>query len=60
MQTIDTDDLVTATGGNIRNPNIDPTIPKLPWPPPFPKPWPLPQPMPLPYPNPDPRLIAIT
>jgi len=62
MQTLDNDDLVTATGGNIRIPNIDP-LPR-PWPSPLPLPFPrpprpLPEPMPFPYPIPhDPRLIA--
>jgi len=64
MQTLDNDDLVTATGGTIRIPNIDPLPLPRPWPSPSPLPFPrpprpLPQPLPFPYPIPaDPRLIA--
>jgi hypothetical protein len=59
MQTLDNDDLVTATGGTIRIPNIDPLPRPWPSPSPLPFPRPLPQPLPFPYPIPaDPRLIA--
>lgn len=67
MKTIDSDALVTATGGLAFPPGGGSTGPTFPWPRPQPLPnpgpWPRPNPLPFPFPEPggpinDPVLLA--